>query len=257
MTKPTDTQLQIVPTWNQAVARPLPNVADMLQAVIEKGVSSENVAAVEQLVKLFEHMEERNAEKAFAQAFVALQAEMPKVNATKVVPNKDGTPRYAFAPFEDIMSQVGPMLQRHGFTVSFSQRYDAQRLVKICTLQHVGGHKRTSEFAVRISAPPGASETQGDGSSATYAKRFALCDCLNIVIAHLDDDARADGGTITAEQASDLRSRLRNVAGNEAAFLNFAGASKFEEISSVKLEMLEEFLAKKERIYMSKLEGKQ
>src|ERR1041385_895684 len=87
-----------------------PTVGQMLAAIIEKGVTSDSVAAVEQLVKLYERMEDRNAEKAFAAAFVALQADVPKVQATKAVPNNDGTVRYRFAPFEDLMEQVAPIL---------------------------------------------------------------------------------------------------------------------------------------------------
>lgn len=231
-------------------------VADMLSAVIAKGVSADNVAALEQLVKLYEHMEERNSEKAFAAAFVALQGEMPTVRALKAVPNRDGGVRYMFAPYEDIMAQVAPLLQKHGFTVTFSTKYGEGRLTKICTLQHMGGHSKSNEFAVRIgSGPPGATETQGDGAAGTYAKRFALTDALNIVI-EKDSDARAEGGPITADQAKDLQDRLRNVDGDEKAFLNFAKSESFETIASVKLEMLQDFITRKERIKIQKMGGK-
>lgn len=222
-------------------------MGDMLQAVISKGVTQENVAAIEKLVGLYERMEDKSAEKQFAVAFVDLQSEMKAVKAVKPVPNRDGSIRYKFAPYEELMEQVSPLLKKHGFTVTFSTDYKENRLIKTCTLQHVGGHKRDNSFAVRIgSGPPGATETQADGAAATYAKRGALADCLNIVIEH-DDDARAEGGSITADQAKELQRRVRETGTDEARFLKYAGSDKFENIPAAKFSLLDENLRKKEK----------
>lgn len=230
-----------------------PTVADMLRSLLNSPEALKNVAAVEQMVKLYEHMEERNAEKEFARAFVDLQADMPKVSATRAVPNNDGSVRYRFAPFEEIMDQVAPLLKKHGFTVTFSTDFKEGRMIKLCTLQHTGGHSKATSFAVRIgSGPPKASEAQADGAASTYAKRFALVDALNIRVAGLDSDAANEGTAITPEQAKDLSDRLTRIGVDHAAFLKFAGSQSFSEISSVKLEMLSEFVAKKERIYCQK-----
>lgn len=226
----------------------VPTVAEMLCGVIEKGITSENVGALDKLVGLYERMEAINAEKAFAAAFVKLQGDTPHVQATRAVPNNDGTTRYRFAPFEDLMAQVGPILQKHGFTVSFSSRFQEGRIVSICTLQHVGGHKRSNEFAVRIGqGPPRATESQADGAAATYAKRFALTEALNIVVAHLDNDARLEGGPVTPEQAFELERRAKETNSDIPAFLRVAGAKTFTEIPSVKFDLLDELLSKKER----------
>jgi hypothetical protein len=227
--------------------RPVPSVADMLQAVIERGVTQENVAAVGEIVKLYERMEDKKAEREFAQAFVALQAEMPAVKAVRAVPNRDGSTRYNFAPYEEIMEQVAPMLKLHGFTVTFSTDFAEGRLIKTCTLQHIGGHSKENKFAVRIgSGPPGATDTQADGAASTYAKRFALCDCLNITV-EKDSDARAEGGSITPDQADELERRVAETNSNRGAFLKFAGAASFKEIAATKYDVLDGFLQKKER----------
>jgi hypothetical protein len=231
-----------------------PSVAGMLQAVIDKGVTAENVAAVEQIVKLYEHMQEKDAEKLFAQAFNALQSEMKGVRAMKAVPNKDGGVRYKYAPYEDIMDQVKPMLEKHGFTVTFSTEYVEDRLVKHCTLQHLGGHSKTNKFAVRIgSGPPAATASQADGAASTYAKRFALCDCLNITI-ETDSDARAEGATITDEEAMELQRRVIETESNPVAFLKFCGVQvsglpmldDFRKIPSTRYDAADEMLRRKE-----------
>jgi len=241
-------ELQVVKQGDDPVARPQISVSDMLETVIAKGITAESVGVMEKLVGLYERMEEKKAEQNFAQAFVALQADVPNVQATKPVPNNDGTIRYKYAPFEDLMAQVGPMLQRHGFTVSFSSEVKDNRIITTCTLQHIGGHKRSNSFTVRIgSGPPKATESQADGAAATYGKRFALTDCLNVVVGHLDDDARAEGGCITEAQAIELDRRVQETNSDTARFLKYAGAKTFAEIPAAKYAILNEFLQKKER----------
>jgi hypothetical protein len=197
------------------IVRPQPTVADMLQAVIEKGVTAENVAAVGEIVKLYERMEDKKAEREFTAAFVKLQADMRGIKGTKPVKNKDGTVRYKYAPFEEIMEVVSPKLEAHGFTVTFSTEFDEKRLVKSCTLSHAAGHSKTNKFAVRIgSGPPASSESQADGAASTYAKRFALCDALNIQIDR-DTDARSEGAPTRLKQSHCARVRYRS---DEARF---------------------------------------
>lgn len=215
-------QTELAPVEPQPLARQEPSVAEMLGAVVKQGITKENVAAMEQLVGLYERMEAKKAEQAFNAAFVALQKEMPSVKATQAVPNNDGTIRYKFAPYEELMDQVQPFLHKYGFTVSFSTKYDGPRIVKVCTLRHTIGHSVSNEFAVRIGqGPPKASEAQADGAAGSYAKRQALCDALNIVVAHEDNDARLEGDFISPEQASALRKRVKATGSDEEAFLRF------------------------------------
>jgi hypothetical protein len=230
------------------IRREEPSIGLMLQAVVDKGVTNDNVAAIEKLVGLYERMQDRNAEREFAQAFVQLQLEIPKVLANKSVPNKDGTTRYKFAPLEEIDRQLRPMALRHGFTYSFSEGEAIQgKVTKICVIQHKEGHKRSNPYTVRIGqGPPGSTETQGDGAAHTYAKRGALCDAFGIIVEQ-DTDGRLEGGTITQEQANDLRNRVQATGSDEQAFLKFAGSDTFEGIKTSKLGALDQNLRRKER----------
>lgn len=219
-------ELELAPAQPAALAHadPFDQVHAMLQAVVNKGITSENVNALEQLTKLFERMDAKRSERLFNEAFNALQNDMPKIKATEAVPNNDGTIRYKFAPYEKIMDEVSPYLLKYGFTVSFSTKYDGDRLIKICMLRHKAGHSAWNEFAVRVGqGPPKASASQADGAAGTYAKRFALCDALNIVIEQ-DKDARNLGELITKEQAASLRRRVRATGSDEISFLKYAQA---------------------------------
>lgn len=199
-----------------------PSVALMLQgalANIQSGqITEQHVGVLKGMMELYERNEARQSQRDFAVALTALQGETIRVQATKAVDVKDGKPRYTFAPYEDIMKAVQPMLTRHGFSVTFDTEAGTDRLTSILTLTHASGHFRTNRFAVRYGKPPGSSDAQGDMSTKNYAKRGALCDALNISIGH-DDDARSIGDYVTPEQADELRRRAKACGANEANLL--------------------------------------
>lgn len=216
----------------------------IVQLGIEKAMKPESVAALKELSALSLRLDEVNAEKAFAAAFADLQAELPQVLVSKPIPDNTGKVRYYIAPYEDIMEQVGPLMTRHGFSISFSSdiREGPLRIAMECTLRHAGGHKSVSGQSVRIGrGPPGSSEAQADGAATTYARRYALCATLNIVIEH-DTDARNEGGTITQEDAAALEKRTHDACRGDRAqigrLLKLAGADRFCDIREKKCEML-------------------
>jgi len=232
--------------FERKAEKPEPSIASLLAEVIKQGVTTENVAALDKLCDLYERVEAKRAERDYNAAFSELQREMPAVAATMAVQNRDGTVRYRYAPFQEIMEAVQPFLSKHGFAVSFDSKYADGRYTAICTLRHTGGHSETNQFAVRIgNGPPSASEPQADAAAKTYAKRGALSDALNIVVDH-DDDARMIGKTITAEQATELEARVKACRANEEAFLKYAGAATYADIPEGRYETLDALLKRKE-----------
>lgn len=228
-----------------------PSVALMLQGALSniqsQQITTQHVDVLSQLMSLYERNEKREAEKAFAEALVALQGEAVSIVATKKVDEKpDGSCRYKFAPYEEIMRKVQPMLTKHGFSITFDTKIGEERLTSICTLTHKSGHSRSNEFAVRFGKPPGSSEAQGDMSTKSYAKRGALCDALNITI-EKDDDGRMEGGNISQEQADSLRKRVAALGVDEARFLSTAQAAQYEAITQGKYGALDDLLTRRER----------
>lgn len=242
-----DTKQAVARIENLPPARQGPDVGDMLQAIIQKGVTAENVAALDSVVKLYERMEDRKSAKSASQALRELQSEAKAIEATRAVPDRNGGIRYKYVPYEEIMTQAQPLLTKYGFSVRYSQRMEQDRETVVCMLTHDDGHTFSNEFTVRVgSGPPGATTTQADSSAGTVAQREAFCDALNIV-RRRDDDARLQGGAVTAEQADELERRVAEVNADRAAFLKYAGAKSFKEIPSEKYQILDEMLRKKER----------
>lgn len=227
-----------------AVSSPEPSIGSMMQAVIDKGVTTENVVALDKLVGLYERMEVRKAEQSFTTAFVALQADLPTIVAKTVIQN-----RGKYEKFEDVMHVVQPLLHKHGFTVSFSMDFNENRIIETCTLKHVGGHSQANSFAVRTGKAD--SDSQADCKAATTAKRNALCNALNIVIRQdvltEEHDPRIEGGTITSEQAFELERRVAETNSDKAKFLRLAGTDSFATIKTGKYDILDQMLRTKER----------
>lgn len=236
-------------TTESQLAAPQPTVAGMLQAIIDKGVTTENVAAMEQLVGLYERMEARGAERAFNEAMVQLKNSMPPILACKPVLNNDKTLRYKYAPLEEIDDKLKSAALDHGFTYSFAEAAAPEgRVTKVCVVRHIGGHTERTPFTVRVGkGPPGSSEAQGDGAAATYAQRRALCDAFGIIVeADTDgasDSPRDEGRPISQEQAASFKSRARVLGmtqGEVRALLDWAGVDvkvdglSFEKIMSTR-----------------------
>ncbi len=222
-------------------------IAPLLEAIVRGGVTAESVAALEKLTSLYERMEDRNAEKAFAQSFAGLQTELPTIVASSIIPN-----RGKYEKFEDVMRQVQPHLNKHGFSVSFSMDFRENRILETCHLTHVLGHTRSNSFAVRAGGKAD-SDTQADCKAATTAKRNALLNALNIVIRQDvfqnddGDDATIEGRFISSEKVQYLREQVRETGSDETKFLAMAGAAKFEEITSGSYDVLVRALAAKAR----------
>lgn len=224
--------------------RPQPTVIELMGAVLEQKVTGESVAVVKELALLRRQEFVWQEEKDFNAAFVALQADLPVIVASSVIPK-----RGKYEKFEDIMTVVAPLLKKHGFSVSFSNDFRDGRIIETCHLAR-GCHSRPNSYAVRTKNAD--NETQSDTMAATTAKRNALCQALNIVIRQdcLDEehDARLEGGNVTAAQADELRHRVKMLGSNvdEVAFLKFAGAATYAEIPAAKYDVLDQNLRRKE-----------
>lgn len=231
------------------VMRPQPTAADMLQAVIQGGITNDNVAALEKITALYERMEDKNAERKFAEAFIQLQQELPTIQGRRGVPDKQGNIKFAYANFDDIDTIVRPICLKHGFSYAFREGgiHDG-RVTVIMTLQHSGGHSREIPYSVRMgSGPPGSTESQADVSGHSYAQRGAIESGLSLRVIGNREDARMEGSPITSTQADELEKRVALLNQPHDKFLKWLGVAKYEDIPSSKYNMADDFLTNKER----------
>lgn len=236
-------ELAVVPHESGAVvkhdAQSL-TIEQVFAAVIEKNISAEHISVMKELLAM-------DAVKKFNSAFAKLQSELPVIIAESIIPN-----RGKYAKFEFVMAKITKPLSENGFSISFTNDCIDNRVIETCTLRHVGGHSQSNRFAVRVGKAD--SETQADCKAATTAKRNALLNCLNIVVAQdcmtNEDDIAMEGdpdAKITPEQADELEHRLQLVNGRIADFLAYAKAKSFIEIAANKYDELDKLLQRKEQ----------
>ncbi len=245
MPNPPETLFPLAPSPAElAVQTQEPSLGQMLGKFIESGITGQNIEAFERMLAMKERMDTKDAEKQFNAAFVALQQDIPVIVASSVIPN-----RGKYERFEDVMRVVGPLLVKHGFSVSFSMDFRDNRILETCHLRHIAGHAQSNSFAVRAGGKAD-SDTQADCKAATTAKRNALLNCLNIVIRqdvmqNEDGDVSLDGSPISQDKIQYLREQVRETGSDEAKFLKLAGVDKYEDITSGTYGVLVRALAAK------------
>ena len=173
---------------------------------------------------------------------------MPEIYADKQAMN-NGKLMYVYCSEEEISKANEPVLLAHGFAMLFSQRNEEGRTVAVVTLIHEGGHQEKQEYAVRTGATNSMKDaTAADAGATTSAwrhlimKLFGLKSRLNAT-----DDPRALGGKVTPAQAEELERRVAETNTNRATFLKMAGVVSFDEVPTMKYEVLDQMLRLKEQ----------
>lgn len=164
------------------------NFEKVLTYAIEKGVNLQDIVAVRRELKA-------EADKAaFDNALAAFQAECPRILKSRGVADNVGKLLYRFAPFEDIVSTVGPLLQKYGFSYQLDTDTESQDgwVIAKCHLTHAAGHCRTSTAKFPIGTGTRLmSQTQVYAAALSFASRRVFCNAFGIVPVGEDDDGAA------------------------------------------------------------------
>lgn len=148
------------------------------------------------------------AKNAFAEALVAFQAEMPKINKgkTATVPTKSGgSYRYTYADLADVTDAAIPVLGAHGFAfTSQPSRCENGDYELVGELLHTSGESRSG------SLPLIGRTAQEIGGSITYARRYLL-GCMTGIVTDDDVDAQ-DRSTQRTAQPTALEVAQQRVA---------------------------------------------
>lgn len=193
--------------------------------------------------------------EAFQTAFVAMAAEMPQVTKEGVVElkNKEGHRfgSYKYALWEDMDEAIRPILQKHGFALTFSESPTANGHVQLRgELLHIDGHSINSERNMPPDIGPGRNALQAQGSAISYAKRYLAEELCNVVRKGEDDDGKsATLKLITDVQIKELTKLLQAVSTTPETFLRLfvTGAEKMEDIPARDYPRLVNALREKQR----------
>jgi len=123
----------------------------------------------------------------------------------------------AYATLDDINVVLKPIMQRHGFAVTFKVDHQANGIHVTGILMHCAGHREQTTLLLPVDIGSGRNAVQAVGSSTTYGKRYVMCALLNITTGDAPDDdgAGATGDApisdplITPSQAAQLSALLK------------------------------------------------
>ena len=234
-----------------AVAQP--NMPDLIRFAIE----SENVDAqkLHLLLDAQERIMLQKREAAFNQDYAAMMPKIPRIlkagsvgyKEKKNDPNSQTVEAFKFARYEDIEKVVKPIMQQHGFAVTFTtEERNGGGCIIHATLMHKEGHCKNASLPLPLDTGGGKNNIQAMGSTISYGRRYALCMLLDIVTVGEDDDGNGGTGpTISDEQAAALEKRITELGADRAAFFTFFSVEDLKQLPVRDLKKAELLLNQK------------
>lgn len=182
-----------------------------LLAVISRAAAdpSCDIDKMERLMAMHERMQARDAEAEFNASMAAMQSDIPSI-AERGAITVNGQIRSNYATFEDINDVIKPIMQTHGFAITFKVENVQGGMNITGILMHRAGHRESTSMFIPLDTSGSKNAVQAVGSSTSYGKRYVMSALLNLTTRGEDDDGHAavPSVTVTAAQARQLQSLL-------------------------------------------------
>ena len=183
----------IVPEQRRQTVAPI-STDNSILAVISRAAADPtcDIEKMERLLAMHERMQAKTAEAAFNAAMAEMQCEIPTVGQGALNTHTDKT----YATLDDINVTLKPIMQNHGFAISFKVENTAAGVSVTGILMHRDGHREETTMLLPVDIGKGRNAVQAVGSSTTYGKRYVMCALLNITTGEMqDDDGHGAGDT--------------------------------------------------------------
>lgn len=183
----------IVPEQRRQAVAPT-STDNSILAVISRAAADPtcDIEKMERLLAMHERMQAKTAEAAFNAAMAEMQCEIPTVGQGALNTHTDKT----YATLDDINVTLKPIMQTHGFAISFKVENTAAGVSVTGILMHRDGHREETTMLLPVDIGKGRNAVQAVGSSTTYGKRYVMCALLNITTGEMqDDDGHGAGDT--------------------------------------------------------------
>lgn len=194
----------------QPVAAAAP-VDSSILAVISRAATDPtcDIDKLERLMAMHERMQARDAEAEFNAAMAAMQSDIPSI-AERGAIIVNGQKRSDYATFEDINDVIKPIMQTHGFAITFKVENVPAGLSVTGILMHRAGHRESTTMLLPLDTSGSKNAVQAVGSSTSYGKRYVMSALLNLTTRGEDDDGHAAVPTanVTTVQAAGINALL-------------------------------------------------
>ena len=246
-------ELAVVPSDVKplAVATPAALTSlDILNAAVQGGVTSENVAVVERIIAMRREEVAHDAKAKFNRAFFELRQEISGRDfyADKAAKTDSGAVAYTYCSEKELSAKLEPALFKHGFAMLFGQRDDKEKTVAIITLIHKDGHEESREYSVRSGGTNRMKDaTAADTGATTSAWRHLVIKMFGIKSRIQEtNDPRNEGSRIDPKLADELHHRAEMLNATKV-ILEMAGVQTFRDILSGSVKVIENAISIKER----------
>lgn len=178
---------EVITRQDGAVSAPASESATILQ-VIQRAATDPgfDVEKMQRLLDMHERIQANQARVEFSGAMAAMQCEIPSIAERG---KGHGSVRYAL--LEDINDIVKPIMQKHGFAMSFKVEHHAGGINVTGILMHKAGHREETTMLLPSDTSGNKNAVQAVASSVSYGKRYVMCAMLNITTRGEDDDGFA------------------------------------------------------------------
>jgi hypothetical protein len=216
--------------------------ASSLIGMIERAAKDPNVDMdkMERLWVMYKEESARQAEAKFNSAFAQMQSDMPEIREGGKIIHKDKNTgqEKLISTYgrwdEDINPVLKPVLQKHGFALSF--RIETTDKIRIeAVLAHEAGHSVRTSIVLPADTSGNKNPVQAVASSASYGKRYTAGALLNITTFGQDDDGNKAGEqpVITEQQAANIQALAEEVNADKARFLKHLSTQCKKEIKTI------------------------
>lgn len=166
------------------------------QALIAEAIKSgSGIETLERLAALAKDVQAQRAKEAWHAAMAEFQATCPPVKKTAqaAFTARGAQVRYGWAPLDEILGVVQPVLGQLGLSLKWRTRVEGQAIAAECIISHELGHAESSgEIVIPFAAGEGTAANAGQriGIATTYARRYS---CMVILGLAPEDDTDGQG----------------------------------------------------------------
>lgn len=191
---------------------------------------------MERMLAMYERMEARKAKVEFDEALAAMLPEIPEIGKTGVATSSGDKLLYKFAKWDQMNRIIRPILQKHGFALTFRTQ-EHEKGVLVTGVLSRGGHSETTSLLQSLeSASSAMNANQARGNAVSYGKRYTAAALLNIITTDEEDnDAQESQGPLSEQQVTRIREMLAELGGSEEVLVEWANRKGF---ASTELEGL-------------------
>nr|WP_315447977.1 ERF family protein [uncultured Pseudomonas sp.] len=192
----------IMPEQRRQAVVPI-STDNSIMAVISRAAADPtcDIEKMERLLAMHERMQAKTAEQEFNAAMAEMQCNIPTVFEGAVNLHTGNS----YATLDHITHTLKPIMQEHGFAITFKVETEDKVIKVTGILMHRGGHREQTTMTLPVDIGKGRNEVQAVGSSTTYGKRYVMCALLNITTGETRDD---DGQSADGSDTDDMRAQV-------------------------------------------------